>query len=198
MRRALLICLLLPMHALAQDAGEPSPAPRTRGGPAIINVETLDAGVKLPDGGVKPDAAPVLSVVAVVSMAVTAPPSGGQSLPPSIPGIVVPPSLPGEDFSADQAIAAYKASREAIKAPTAFGVASALTMLIFLSVGFLRKYGGKLQTDARVKRFIAFAVAAAGGLAMVAPGMSWAQAAFIAGAPILAMGVYEFTKSSKS
>ena len=117
-------------------------------------------------------------------------PASSATVPPVAEGVV---PTAGEVKLAIDAIPVIK---EAVQAPTVFGVCSAVALVVNLVISFLRRRGN-LASRKRVKQFLAFAVALAAGLALVTPGMSWAMAAFVALSPLFSVVGYELFKSSK-
>ena len=173
MRRILCLCLflLIPDSSFAQEV-----------------VRLNDAGVLPPQST---STAPVMPSVAPASVAVSAPAVASEAVKPLVVLDVVPTAT-----EVKQAVDAFPVIKDAVQAPTVFGVCSAVALLVNLIISFLRRRGN-LASRKRVKQFLAFAVALSGGLALVTPGMPWAMAAFVALSPLLAVAGHEIFRSDK-
>lgn len=137
--------------------------------------------------GLRPVLEPTVSGPGSV-VAPSAPPSSGVA--PSSEGVIPTVS------EVKQVVDALPVIKEAVQAPTVFGVCSAVALVVNLLINYLRRRGN-LASRKRVKQFLALAVALAAGLALVTPGMSWAMAAFVALSPLFSVVGHELFKSSK-
>ena len=151
--------------------------------------------VPLDDAGVTPpqsaSMAPVMPSAAPASVAVPAPAVVGEAAKPLAVLDMVPTTV-----EVKQVVDAFPVIKEAVQAPTVFGVCSSVALVVNLLINYLRRRGN-LASRKRVKQFLAFAVALSGGLALVTPGMSWAMAAFVALSPLFAVVGHEIFRSDK-
>ena len=137
-----------------------------------------------------PSAAPASAVASVPVVA---------SAPAIISEAVLPIGLPDVVPTAvevKQIVDTYPVIKDVIQTPTVFGICSAVALVVNLLIAFLRRRGN-LANRKKVKQFLLFAVALAGGLAAVTPGMPLAMVAFVAVAPLLAVVGHEFFKKSE-
>lgn len=144
------------------DAGAPAPSAASAPVSAVPSIAPgVDGGV--PSAAVAPSVAP--SVPAPVSLALA--------------------SAPGEDFTVQDAVSAYKVAKQAVQGPSLLGICAAISVFSLLLVKGLRRYGKMLLSQAHVNVAVTIASALAAGAASVVPGMPWWQALFVGISPLV-------------
>ncbi len=167
----------------------------------------LDGG--MPDGAFGQPAEPAIAAPPVIE----AMPAAAMSLPAPMPaprarnaavvdvqGLVLSPG--GAGGSADDIFVASREAFEAVKAarraPTAVGIAAAISAGLIVLIALARRFGAMLLTSNQVRVFIVCATAALGGLAGVTNGTTWTEAALVVLAPLLAVGVHQIFLKPRS